>query len=212
MRRRAGLGDLRFALRRGAGHATWPLLLSSPKEVGQDSEVPDCFLSVCVSEGLLFDEANTESTASFRTVDDRTAMFGSTDRKTLGGRLILPIRAVASRRRRCITALKHGVLAPVPQDSWILCSVFCSGDTAPDGRAAVGARGQVEALGCREKAGRGIHLDELDVRFVRQRGLTIRAVYHTWQCLLGVKCISGWHGSLSPTPGEISPIMSAKRA
>ena len=34
-----------------------------------DSELSDCFTSVEVSEGLLFDEANTESTASFRTVN-----------------------------------------------------------------------------------------------------------------------------------------------
>ena len=35
----------------------------------KDSEVPDCFTSVWSSEGLLFAEANTKSTASFRTVN-----------------------------------------------------------------------------------------------------------------------------------------------
>ena len=35
----------------------------------KDSELSGCFTSVEVSEGLLFDEANTESTASFRTVN-----------------------------------------------------------------------------------------------------------------------------------------------
>ena len=50
------IGSSRFAHRRGAGHAKWPLLLSSTRPVpsfprgfgraSADSEVPDCFASV----------------------------------------------------------------------------------------------------------------------------------------------------------------------
>jgi hypothetical protein len=47
------------------------LVHSHARNARRDSEVPDCFMPVGCSRVCLFDEANTESTASLRTVSIR---------------------------------------------------------------------------------------------------------------------------------------------
>ncbi len=85
----------------------------------RDSEVRGCVSSVCVPEGLLFDEANTESTASFRGVETRRFSVVATDRYMPVGHLILPIRAF-ERMKTAIhpRRLRRGILAC---ESYNLC-------------------------------------------------------------------------------------------
>ena len=61
--------------------------------VAWDSEVSCCFASVCAPEGLRFDAAGTESTASFRGVETRRAIVATTTLYTCVGHSTLPILA-----------------------------------------------------------------------------------------------------------------------
>jgi hypothetical protein len=63
-------GNLRFAEPSTSGSATKPLLVPC-----EGFELPVCVLMVGVV-GLLFDQANTESTASFPRTNPSTTLFG----------------------------------------------------------------------------------------------------------------------------------------
>jgi len=102
-----------FPTRRAGGGATPPVLLSGVQDGHGDSELPDYFASVLLSTGLLFDEANTESTANLWTAEKRIAsLLGSTPGYTTVGHSNLSIQMVEDDDERCIPALKREVLAP----------------------------------------------------------------------------------------------------
>jgi hypothetical protein len=86
------VGELRFPIRRTGGGATHPLLLSCT-----GLGVTWLFSVGLRPTGLLFDEANTESTASLWGVETRRETGALTAKYTPVGHLPLPIRAFAKR-------------------------------------------------------------------------------------------------------------------
>ena len=106
-------GNLGFPVRRTGGSATPPVLLSGVQDGHDDLELRGLFSVGLLSTGLLFDEANTESTASLWTAESRIAsLLGPTPDRTCVWHSNLPILLCEDDEGRCIPALKGEVLAP----------------------------------------------------------------------------------------------------
>lgn len=91
------VGNLGFPARRASGSATPPLLLSGVQDGHGDSELSCCFVSVLLSTGLLFDEANTESTASLWTAEIRWESIVPTSTDARCGHSYVAFPVVANR-------------------------------------------------------------------------------------------------------------------
>ena len=105
--------NLGFPTRRVGGSATPPVLLSGVPDGHGDSELLGLFSVGLLSTGLLFDEANTESTASLWTAENRTAsLFDSTPEYTCEGHSYLRHAVKVNDDGCCIPAVNGEVLAP----------------------------------------------------------------------------------------------------
>ncbi len=89
----------------------------------KDSELLGYFVSVLLSTGLRFAEANTESTASLWTAEDRTGAFGSTPIQTHRGHSGLCHTVKVNDDGRCIPALTGEVVAPCTAFHKLHCSL-----------------------------------------------------------------------------------------
>ena len=107
------VGNLGVPVRRTGGSATPPVLLSGVQDGHDDVELRGLFSVGLLSTGLLFDEANTESTASLWTAESRIASrLGPTPDRTCVGHSNLPILLFEDDEGRCIPALNGEALAP----------------------------------------------------------------------------------------------------